>query len=147
MAVKRSKRIQLIVNIALNAEKQAARNLGLAQDAAQSERKRLEDVKKYYQNYSEHYGQRTQPVSASDISRSREFLANLDRACESQKAQVARCDKNVQDALQQWRSCHYKVQTLEKFQVQCANSEALEAAKLEQKLIDEMASLRLRHSV
>jgi len=92
MAVKRSKRIQLIVDIAQNAEKQAARNLGVAQDAAQSERKRLEDVKQYYQNYN-------------------------------------------------------KVQTLEKFQVQCANSESLEAAKLEQKLIDEMASSRFRHSV
>jgi flagellar export protein FliJ len=112
MAEQRSKRVQLIIDLEANAETQAARNLGTAQDALAAERRRLQEVIDYYDTYSQHFSSKTTALNASDISRSRAFLANLDTACSAQKLQVKKAEQAVELALGQWRKCHHKVQVL-----------------------------------
>ncbi len=147
MSIKRSKRVQLIIDIASNAEKQAARNLSAAQAALSSDKQRLKEVSQYYDTYSAHFAQRTVSLKASELSRSREFLANLDNACKAQASQVEVAEKNVGTALGQWRQCHGKIQTLESFQQRCAKAEQREQYSLEQKLLDELSASAHRYAV
>lgn len=140
MPVKRSRRIQLIVDLAYNAEQQAARNLSAAQTSLASDQQRLKEVQEYYESYSTHFSQRTRSLTATQLSHSREFLVNLDQACKAQSQQVKLSEHQVDLALTQWRQCHHKVNTLESFQERCAKAERAEQDRLEQKLLDELAA-------
>ena len=84
MAQKRSKRLQIVVDLALAAESQAARNLSVAQDELIAEQQRLSDIQNYYDGYEQQFQQRATGIRASDLSSARSFLSHLDQARQAQ---------------------------------------------------------------
>lgn len=136
---KKSQRIQLVIDLAQRAETQAAKNLGLAQDAAASEKQRLKDIKQYYAAYEQHFLVKTNSLRASDIANSREFLSNLDNACHAQELQWVNADKQVEVARELWRKTHLKTQSVESYQERCQFQEQQEDDKREQGVVDEIS--------
>lgn len=142
MEKKRSERMQIIVDLALVAESQAARNLSEAQNELAFERQRLEDIKNYYQSYQKQFDKTTQRMSAQDLSNSRAFLSNLDHARQVQCTQIMHSEQKVDLAREQWRNSHLKSDAMASFQSHAADTEQKHEDKVEQKLIDDLSCQR-----
>lgn len=142
MTQKRSKRLQVVIDLALAAETQAARNLSEAQNELESERQRLRDIETYYQNYQDQFARKTENLRSTELSNSRAFLSNLDQACQAQAFQLKHSEEKVAVARQQWRKSHLKSDALESFQARVANDEQALADKNEQKYIDDLINQR-----
>lgn len=140
MAQKRSKRLQIVVDLAHAAESQAARNLSTAQNELAAEQQRLSDIQNYYNGYEQQFQQRAIQIRASDLSNARSFLSHLDQARQAQFAQIQHSEQKVNVARAQWRSSHLKSDALKSFQTKVAGDERLQEDKAEQKLIDEIVN-------
>lgn len=142
MKEKRSKRLQLVVDLALAAESQAARNLSAAQNELEAEKKRLSDIQSYYQSYEQQFGQNNSQIRASELSNARAFLSHLDQARQAQQVQIQHSEHRVDVAREQWRSSHLKSDSLASYQHQVASNEQIEHERQEQKIIDDMVNQR-----
>ena len=140
MPTNRLKRIQLIVDLARQAERQAGGQLKHTQENLHKEQQRLKEVQEYYHSYSALFEGRTRSLTASDLSRSREFLANLDRASSAQQAQVLKAEQSVAAARQQWQASYQKLQAVLSYQERCEKQEQLRQDRFEQKLLDELSA-------
>ena len=142
MKPRRSERMQLVLNLALRAETQAAQNLGEAQKLHEAEQKRLADINQYYANYEKHFSERTQNLRASELASSRYFLSNLDSACQQQQLQVQSAEHCVDEARTKWRESHLKSDALDDFRDRCIKVEQQSMDKKEQAQMDELALRR-----
>lgn len=138
MKQNRSKRIQLVVDLAHSAETQAARNLSEAQNQAEAEIQRLEDIQTYYSSYKQQFSEQTRTLRATDIANSHAFLSNLDRARQAQTMQVQLTEQQVERARQQWRTSHLKSDALESYQSRVAVDEEQAEEKQSQKMLDDL---------
>ena len=139
---KRSKRLQLVVDLAIAAETQAARNLSEAQRELKFERQRLSDIQSYYSSYEDRFSKNTKDIRGRDIANSRVFLSNLEQACQAQAYQLSKSERKVELARNQWRKSHLKTDALEAFQENLANSEQAIEDRKEQNLIDDLVNQR-----
>ena len=144
MTQKRSERLQLVVDLAMKAETQAAKNLGQAQNIVESERHRLDEINQYYKNYEDTFARQTKGLRPQDLVQTREFLANLNRAAEQQSQQLRNAQDNAERARDLWRKSHLKADSLEDFQMKCASEEESHVEKKEQQILDDMAAQKTR---
>lgn len=142
MNKKRSDRMQIIVDLALEAERQAARNLSEAQNELEFEQRRLEEIKEYRKSYQSQFDKTTHGLRAQDLSNSRAFLSNLDQAGQVQSVQITHSQKKVVVATEQWRRSHLKSDAMAALQSSAAEDEQKEEDKKEQKLMDDLICLR-----
>lgn len=141
--VKRSDRIQLVVDLALAAETQAAKNLSIAQNELVSEQRRLDDINDYYKSYEVEFSKKLKNLRSSDLANSRAFLSNLDQARQAQAFQIKHSEQKVDLAKNQWRESHLKTDALATYHQQISDQEQLVEEQKEQKFIDDIVNLRL----
>lgn len=145
MPQRRSERMQLVVDLALNAETQAAKNLSEAQAMCSAEQQRLQDIQDYYSNYEKLFAERRGQLRASDLAGTRDFLVNLSSACQHQQRQVGLAQQRMEDARQLWRHSHLKSDSLGDFQHRCVNEEQKHDDKKEQAVMDDLSSRAKPH--
>lgn len=142
--MKRSKRMQLVVDLAIKAENQAARNLKESTTIAEGEARRADEINTYYKSYEKQFSEKTTQLHASELATIRGFLTNLDQACKAQALQVEKAWQQVDVARSQWHASHLKVDSLSSYQTQCQQQEQAEVDRLEQKQLDELAAQRIQ---
>lgn len=142
MNVRRSKRIQLVVDLAKRKEDAAAKYLGEALAAVASAEQQERQVRRYYENYRQQFSKKNICLRPEELQRSREFLGHLDDAIRAQQQQVKIAHDNVGRARQYWNKCHLTSNAIVDYQARCRRNEQLADDKLEQKMLDDLAQIR-----
>ena len=113
--MKKSDRLQVIVDLNANNEKKALEALGKAQREQQASRVQLENLQSYHQEYKKKY----QSISGAGINITqllefRSFVSKLDKAIGEQEQVVIQGEKDVVYAREYWERQHQKTKSLEK---------------------------------
>lgn len=109
----RSKRMQPVVEVTLQREREAAKRLSEAQQRLQAAEQRLEELARYRAEYSNQFADGGS-LSAARLRDYRIFLDRLNQAVEQQRGLVARAQQDAESQRQRWLDMHTRVQALGK---------------------------------
>ncbi len=145
--MKKSKRLNVIVELNVKNEKKALEALGEIQRQKQDAEKQLEHLKDYQQGYKDQY--QSIGVTGANIKQLlefRAFVSKLSMAIEQQKQVVAELDEKVSSTQTHWEKQHQKTKSMEKVRGAAVKEEAKEQDKREQSEQDDRASRVGRNS-
>ncbi|MCP1626570.1 flagellar export protein FliJ [Pseudomonas nitroreducens] len=143
---RRAERLAPVVDMALKAEREAARQLGQLQGQLQQAQRKLAELERYRYDYQQQWisnGQ--QGVSGQWLINYQRFLAQLEGAVEQQNRSVAFHETNVGKARVIWQEKYARLEGLRKLVERYREEARLAADKYEQKQLDEFAQ-RLKPS-
>ena len=135
--MKRSKRMQIVVELAERKERDAATACEKIRKLIDDETKKLGELQNYYLEYENSFSAATQNVRGADILRNRLFLQRLKQAVEGQQGVIAQFEQEYQTAKQAWLESRRKLQSFIDLVKSIKQQEAKLDEKMEQKLIDE----------
>jgi len=128
--MKKSQRLQVIVDLNENNEKKALEELGKAQRKKQELQTQLESLIIYRQEYKDKYQSITQiGVNISQLLEFRSFISKLDKAIEEQEQAILDMENTVVHVRKVWERQHQKTKSLQKVH----DSAKVEEVKLENK--------------
>lgn len=136
MIMKKSNRIQKIVEISGRQTKTAIKRLGLKIERRQAELEKLEQLMAYRDDYSKKHSS-GESMRASQISHYRTFLEKMNEAIEQQKSVVDSCDREINEAKSKYLACHRKENSYEKLKRKVVAGEQRIASKREQSEADD----------
>lgn len=139
--MKKSERMDSVLKLADKAEQQAAERFAASQRNASKQRRKLEELKQYYREYSAG----SAAGAALDLRRlqeTRQFMSKLATAIGMQQEQVDKAERNMQSERQQWMTSRQRSMSLEKLSERYQQSEAQDANRREQFVADDMAAQR-----
>ncbi|WP_207888492.1 flagellar export protein FliJ [Pseudomonas sp. 30_B] len=143
---RRAERLAPVVDMALKAERESARQLGLVQNQLVQAQRKLAELERYRLDYQEQWirnGQ--QGVTGQWLINYQRFLSQLETAVEQQNRAVDWHQGSVDKARAAWQEKYARLEGLRKL-VERYREEARAAAdKYEQKQLDEFAQ-RLKPS-
>jgi flagellar FliJ protein len=143
---RRAERLAPVVDMALKAEREAARQLGQMQGQLQQAQRKLAELERYRYDYQQQWitnGQ--QGVSGQWLINYQRFLSQLEGAVEQQNRSVAFHETNVGKARVIWQEKYARLEGLRKLVERYREEARLAADKYEQKQLDEFAQ-RLKPS-
>ena len=145
--MKKSKRLQIIVDLNARNEKKALEALGELQGKKQEMQTQLDNLQQYLQEYKDKY----QTLGASGININqllefRSFIDKLDKAIEEQQQLVSKLNNQILLARNHWEKLYQKTRSLEKVCEAAVIEENKIADKQEQAEQDERASRMGRSS-
>ena len=148
--MKKSKRFQSVIKVAVARERQAATALGEAQAALQSQMARLEELLHYQEEYQLHFHRTgSLGMEARRILDYRAFLEKLKQAIRQQENMVDAAQQVVEERKQQWFHSRGKLKTYDNVMERFQTEEQRQEDQREQKETDERAQHagRKRYSV
>ena len=139
--MKKSKRLDVIVNLNAEKEKKILNDMGEVQSQRQQAQSQLKNLTQYRQEYHNNYSPLGKTsTSVTQFLDFRAFIEKLDKAIADQKQIVLNLDKNVFFAKKVWEQQHQKTTSLKKVhQSALTEEEKLEDIK-EQKEQDDRSS-------
>lgn len=137
--MKRSKRMQSIVKIANNEEDTAAKGLAAAIDNLEKQRKSLQDLIAFREDYSARFHE-TSNTNALSIQQFHSFVAQLNHGIEHQQKIVVQAEQAIAEQRAIWVERHNRTRALNKVVENYVKQEHESAEYLEQKMLDEFAS-------
>ena len=139
--MKKSQRIQTIVDLKESQEKNALEDLGTTQRKQQEQRLKLKNLKKYRAEYQQQYRQiNDTAVSVKRLLDFRAFISKLDRAIEDQLHALQEAEKELSYKRKIWESAHHRTNSLKKIHATSRTEENLQQEKIEQKEQDDLAA-------
>jgi flagellar FliJ protein len=145
--MKRSLRIQVVVDLARRKAQEGARALAFVQQRLQAEQDKLGQLEAYLVEYREGLlAQGRKGVSVQQFRIYNEFSGNVEKAIVQQSAQVATVTRQVEQVRRHWLTLDAKHKGLEKLLDKLRLEERVEQDRLEQKAQDEASTQRRRHS-
>lgn len=145
--MKKSQRIQTLVDIKAAQAKSALEALGVSQCkwlSLQNQIQGLKDYRMQYQTRLERLG--SGGTSVSQWVEFKSFIDKLDKAIAGQELALQGLELELKNKKQTWENLHYRTQGLQKVSDSAANQELKIEEKREQQLLDERAG-RLGRSV
>ena len=133
----RSKRMKIVVELAKRDEDSAVTAFQQAQKALAAEQKKLNDLDQYYAGYEDYFAGNQQGVRATDLQNARLFLQQLSEAKSSQRMQIKKIEKLLEEKQQAWQRLHLKHKSLVDLVERMEKEESLELSKKEQQILDE----------
>lgn len=109
----RSKRMQPVVEVTVQREREAAKRLGEAQQRVQAAEQRLDELTRYRQEYTQQFAA-GDSLTAARLQDYRVFLDRLNQAVEQQHAVLGRARQEADTQRQRWLDLHTRVQALGK---------------------------------
>jgi|SRR5699024_6242791 len=145
--MKRAQRLQPVIDMAQDAEREAAGKLGQCQTALQQAQQQLHNLQQYRNDYQQQWIDQGQTgVSGQWLLNYQRFLSQLEVAIAQQENSLAWHENNVSVSQKKWQQAYARLEGLRKL-VQRYRDEAQKAAdKQEQKLLDEMAQRLMAQS-
>lgn len=139
--MKKSERIQVLVDLQSEQEKRALETLGHCQRQCLELDKQLQNLQNYRREYVEKYDvSENRTVSISRLLEFRAFIEKLDKAIGLQRQALDDKQRELQRCRKQWEQKHQKTQSLQKISDQAASDEIKRINKQEQVAQDEYAS-------
>ncbi|MBH3433552.1 flagellar export protein FliJ [Pseudomonas citronellolis] len=144
---RRADRLAPVVEMALKAEREAARQLGPAQNQLLQAQRKLAELERFRADYQQQWIDRgRQGVSGQWLLDYQRFLAQLETAVEQQNRSLAWHQDVVEKARVTWSEKYARLEGLRKLVERYREEARLLADKQEQKQLDEFAQ-RLRPPV
>lgn len=113
--MKRSKRLQAIVDLHLLQEKDALQIMGSCQRKLEEQQKQLDHLKTYQQEYLAKLAERQKVgLNVSQLLEFRAFAEKLDKAIEGQRQAVLLQEREFRRTQAKWEECHQRTKSLEK---------------------------------
>lgn len=142
-----SKRFQPVKRVAESRESDAARELGHSQKRMRDQEAKLEDLKRYHQEYLERFETTArQGMSASQMQEYRVFLEKLDTAIREQEKVVLASKSECVTRKEQWQQKRVRTQALSKVMDRFKSAELKVQEKREQDEADERSQRGPRKS-
>ena len=139
--MKRSKRIQVIVDLKANQEQQALQSFGKCQSKHQETVKQIEHLTNYRQEYLDNFNARgSAGVSIHQLQEFRAFVVKLDTAIAGQEKVLQDLAEKLAKKREIWLQAHQKTNSLQKVQDSALLTEQVQLERREQKDQDERAS-------
>lgn len=139
--LKRAKRLQPVIEMAEEKEREAAARLAKMQRQLQQAEEQLAGLEQYRSDYQQQWIERGQGgVTGEWLMNYQRFLSQLETAIEQQRNSVDWHQQNVAKVREQWQQLYARLEGLKKL-VQRYHDQARHAAdRQEQKAMDEMAA-------
>lgn len=113
--MKRSKRLQTIVDLHVVQEKDALQIMGHCQRKLEEQQNQLEHLKTYREEYMVKLAERQKMgLNVSQLLEFRAFAEKLDKAIDGQRQAVATQERDFHRAQVKWEECHQRTKSLEK---------------------------------
>lgn len=133
-----SKRLRPVQQVAESREKRAAQHMGRARVHLAQEEAKLEQLRRYHQEYLERFQQSASAgMNATQLQEYRAFLAKLDEAIRHQEEVVAASQADHTTQKDHWRQKHTRTQALGKVVERYRHEERAAENRKEQKENDE----------
>lgn len=133
-----SKRFKPVQRMAESQEQKAARSFGQSQRLMHDQEARLEELRRYHQEYLQRFQETSQMgMSVAQLNEYRAFLAKLEMAIDAQKKIVLASQKNRTSQMENWQQKYMRSQVLDKVVTRHANEDLKSMASQEQKEMDE----------
>ncbi|WP_185231269.1 flagellar export protein FliJ [Teredinibacter franksiae] len=145
MAAKRSKRMDIVIELARRKQDSAALELRDQQKILQASQQRWHELKEYYQHYESAFAGNNSKIRASQLGQSRTFLQQMSQAIEGQGLVVQQAEKQLLQAQAEWQKCYLKQQSLIDLQQRYVEEEGAMLERKEQAQIEEWVAQRNGH--
>lgn len=139
--MKRSQRLQVIVDLKSNQEKKQLEVLGIQQVKKQQKETQLNHLKAYRQDYLQKNEQRIKTgVSVVQLMEFRAFIEKIDKAIEGEELALNAISKELQRLRKIWEEAHLYTKNIQKVQKNAQVNEQKQVDKKEQLEMDEHAA-------
>jgi flagellar protein FliJ len=143
--VKKSQRFQTIVNLKVQQENKALKDLGQQQQKVQAAKQQLAHLQQYRQDYlDKDTGKSVKRVNA--FLEFRAFIAKLDQAIGGQENSIRHLETELHRKRQHWESLHQHTKNLQKVRDGMVLAEVQAVNKREQREADDRASRMSRNN-
>ncbi|MFD2180254.1 flagellar export protein FliJ [Veronia pacifica] len=134
--------LELLLERAQSDEQNAQLALVSAQQELEGYRRQLEQIEQYRFDYCKQMTARGQQgLTASNYGHLNRFIVQLDETLAKQRQAAGAFEQKVEDCRTYWHSCREKTRSLDWLCEKRRNEEKIRAEKLEQKQMDEFATL------
>jgi len=143
--VKRSQRLQVIVDLKINQEKKYLEALGKQQTIKLQKETQLNSLKNYHQDYrdkNEHLIK--SGISVMRLMEFRAFMEKMDKAIEGEEIALKALDNDLERLRKNWEEAHMYTQGMQKIQGTARLSEQKQEEKKEQLEMDDRAARKKR---
>lgn len=131
--MKRSQRLQTIVELHVLQEKDALQIMGSCQRKLEEQQKQLDHLKTYHQEYLAKLADRQKVgLNVSQLLEFRAFAEKLDKAIEGQRQAVLLQEREFHRAQIKWEECHQRTKSLDKLREIAVTEESKLEHKREQ---------------
>lgn len=146
MAIKRSKRMAVVLDMAERAEKSVAQALEQAREQTNHAQQQLQQVTQYQAEYERELNQPKQGVSVQALMNDRLFLSQLVQVVTAQSGQLEQLKDSEQKVLRNWQLCYQRRRNIESLIANLKNEEDAELDKKLQKEMDELSMISHRRN-
>lgn len=140
MAESRSKRMQVVLTLAVRQEETAAKKVAEVRDQVAKEERQLADLRDYAAQYLQAQSQLRDGILAHELINYSTFIARLNEACAEQETKVKRYQVALESVQKQWRVLHQKRKSIEDLIARLQHEDNLLLDKRLQKELDELSS-------
>ncbi|PLY12057.1 MAG: flagellar export protein FliJ [Sedimenticola sp.] len=133
-----SKRFKPVQRVAKSKEQKAAKQLGDSQKKFRDQESKLEELKRYHQEYLEQFeANARRGMAASQLMEYRAFIGKLERAIKEQEKIVVASRNDCSDKKETWQKKHVRTKVLDKVVDRYKAEESKASEKKDQKDTDE----------
>lgn len=136
--MKKSERMQVLVDISQRKEEEVAKLLAKDQARLQQDQQKLQELKEYADQYDQQ--RNLLGLSPYLTTNYQHFVERLQQAIQQQAMQVKRSQQQVNMSLKRWQDARAKTKGMDWLKDKSVQEEVAAADKQEQKQIDEFAS-------
>ncbi len=136
----RSKRLSVVVEMAVRNEDSAAKTLQRCLEQLALEKNRVTEIEGYYAEYEKQFQQQRSHVSVGTLTNNREFLRKLTETLRAQQDKVKVVEAKLETLKKEWRICHLKSDNLKSYVASIKQQETKVLDAKEQKALDEWST-------
>jgi len=140
MAESRSKRMQVVLTLAVRQEETAAKKVVEVRDQLTKEERQLAELRDYAAQYLQAQSELRDGILASELINYSTFIGRLNEACTEQETKVKRYQVALESIQKQWRMLHQKRKSIEDLITRLQHEDNLLLDKRLQKELDELSS-------
>jgi len=141
--MKKSQRLQLIIDLKENQEKKCLEALGAEQLKKQQKAEQLNNLQRYHQDYVDKNAvQLKKGLPVLRLLEFNAFLEKMDKAIEGEEQALDRLDDQVNVLRDRWEKAHLHTKNIQKIQLKAKHLEQKDQDKKEQLEMDDRASRR-----
>lgn len=139
---KRSKRLQLVLDLAERKKKQADQFLAASRQRVEQDKQTMLQLDQYMAEYQKNYlGTNAEGCSGAQLHAQQAFMQKIQDAKDSQVKAMEQNRKELEAVEHHWKAAYAKAKGIQKLQENVSAAERLEEEKALQKQLDERAQV------
>jgi len=135
---KRSKRLQIVLDLAEKKKQQADQFLAASRQRVEQDKRTLQQLEQYMAEYHDNYlGENAEGCSGAQLHAQQAFMQKIQDAQDTQKQAMEQNRKELEVVEQHWKEAYARLQGITKLTEKARQQEILEQEKALQKQLDE----------